>query len=176
MVCDASGSSTSQENGPFHRNVWPGLISPFPSHSEAVSGCESIIVLAPLPDQSSCPDFSVWLLLLPQPFISHRVGLCIEMLRLYSTRTRTHSHCGFLLGKPPTQAICVADTNMYEPDKSCGPNANSYAPNANHREPNASPNVSRCNMVHVEYPIDGARLATKGLNTQHCTPHTIYLR
>ena len=25
MVCDASGSSKLQENGPFHRNVWPGL-------------------------------------------------------------------------------------------------------------------------------------------------------
>ena len=26
MVCDASRSSKSQENGPFHRTVWQGLI------------------------------------------------------------------------------------------------------------------------------------------------------
>ena len=25
MVCDASKGSKSQENGPFHRVVWPGL-------------------------------------------------------------------------------------------------------------------------------------------------------
>ena len=25
MVCDASRASKSQENGPFHRNVWQGL-------------------------------------------------------------------------------------------------------------------------------------------------------
>ena len=25
MVCDAFKGSKSQENGPFHRNVWPGL-------------------------------------------------------------------------------------------------------------------------------------------------------
>ena len=25
IICDASRSSKSQENDPFHRNVWPGL-------------------------------------------------------------------------------------------------------------------------------------------------------
>ena len=27
MICDASRTSKSQENGPFHRNVWQGLIA-----------------------------------------------------------------------------------------------------------------------------------------------------
>ena len=28
IICDASRSSKSQENDPFHRNVWPGLYTP----------------------------------------------------------------------------------------------------------------------------------------------------
>ena len=27
MVCDASGGSKSKENGPFHRNMWPGIMA-----------------------------------------------------------------------------------------------------------------------------------------------------
>ena len=46
MVCDASRTSKSQENGPFHRNVWLGL------------NIDAIITLATSVIPCACDDVS----------------------------------------------------------------------------------------------------------------------
>ena len=53
MVCDAPRSSKSQENGPFHRNVWPGFIAGnisapgSPGHSRIRSSTPVVNLLHP---------------------------------------------------------------------------------------------------------------------------------
>ena len=61
------------------------------------------------------------------------------------------SCCWLVWYKDPTQALCIAYTNMLVSKKPLVPNTNHRTPKMNHRAPNGSPNASMWNIVHIGY-------------------------